>query len=312
MIYNDFTKPVPSGHYVATIGYFDGVHRGHRFLLQRVMQEARTRGFRTMVVTFPQHPAQVLHPGTPFKQLTTFTEKAELLTALGIDVVAGIDFTPQLAEMSAQRFMAEILAAQLHVRTLLIGWDHKFGHNRSEAFPDYVRYGQTLGMEVLQQEAWQMDGIQVSSSVVRQLLGDGRIEEANRCLGYTYRLEGEVVAGHRVGRTIGFPTANLQLPAEKTVPANGVYAVRIEHLNGSGKMHYGMLNIGYRPTLDNGENRTIEVHIFDYESNLYGHRLRLHLDQRIREEQTFDSVETLRRQLIHDKDTIQQLYTTNG
>jgi riboflavin kinase/FMN adenylyltransferase len=121
-----------------------------------------------------------------------------------------------------------------------------------------------------------------------------------------------VVAGHRVGRTIGFPTANLQLPAEKTVPANGVYAVRIEHLNGSGKMHYGMLNIGYRPTLDNGENRTIEVHIFDYESNLYGHRLRLHLDQRIREEQTFDSVETLRRQLIHDKDTIQQLYTTNG
>lgn len=275
--------------------------------MQRVMEEAHTRGLRTMVVTFPQHPAQVLHPGTPFKQLTTFSEKAELLSGLGIDVVADVDFTPRLAAMSAQRFMTEILCEQLHVRALLIGWDHKFGHNRSEGFADYVRYGKQLGMEVLQQEAWQMDGIQVSSSVVRGLLSEGSIEEANRCLGYSYRLEGEVVTGHRVGRTIGFPTANLQLPPEKIVPANGVYAVRIEL---PGEVHYGMLNIGYRPTLDNGENRTIEVHIFDYQANLYGRSLRVHLDRRIREEQTFDSLDALRCQLMNDKNTILQLYQT--
>jgi riboflavin kinase/FMN adenylyltransferase len=309
VIYTDFTQPVPQGSYVATIGFFDGVHRGHRFLLEKVMEVARARGLRTMAVTFPEHPAQVLHPGASLKQLTSFTEKAELLSAAGIDVVVGLNFTPGLAEMSAQRFMDEVLARQLHVKTLLTGWDHKFGHNRSEGFNDYVRYGRQLGIEVLQQEAWQMNGIQVSSSVVRQLLADGSLDEANRCLGYAYLLQGEVVAGRQVGRTLGFPTANLRVEPTKMVPANGVYAVRVECPEHPEERYFGMLNIGHRPTLDNGADCTIEVHIFDFDGNLYGKTLRLHLDKKIRHERMFDSLDTLREQLTHDKETIQQCYT---
>lgn len=311
MIYTNLTQPLPQGSYVATIGFFDGVHRGHRFLLEKVMREAHARGLRAMVVTFPEHPAQILHPDANLKQLTSFAEKADLLSQFGVDVVVGLDFTPRLAAMSAQQFMADVLVKQLHVKTLLIGWDHKFGHNRSEGFSDYVRYGRELGIEVIQREAWQMNGTQVSSSLVRQLLSEGRLDEANRCLGYSYQLQGEVVSGHRVGRTMGFPTANLHVDAAKMIPANGVYAVRVECVEHPDSLHYGMLNIGHRPTLDNGENRTIEVNIFDFHDDLYGKTLRLHLDNRIREERQFGSLDALRGQLQHDKETIQQWYNLN-
>lgn len=299
---------------VATIGFFDGVHRGHRYLIEQVRAVAAGRGLASSVVTFPVHPRKVMQAGYHPRLLTTCEEKVSLLADTGIDQCLMLDFTPEIARLSARAFMA-MLKERYRIQALVVGYDHRFGHNRSEGFEDYVRYGRELGMEVLlarayiyigkTSEAKEASEIAVSSSVVRTLLQEGAVSEASKCLGYDFFLEGTVVGGYRVGRTIGFPTANLRVSdADKLIPADGVYAVRVYV---EGREYGGMLSIGYRPTLDNGPDRSIEVHIFHFDADVYDCPMRLSFVRRTRPELKFDSMEALIAQLRLDEVEIKSI-----
>lgn len=278
---------------VATIGFFDGVHRGHQHLLRQVLEVAHQRHMASLVVTFFQQPRHVVtHETDRFFLLTTTNEKLHLLQQAGIDHCEVMEFTPELALMTAHDFM-QLLHDKYGVSALVIGYDHRFGHNRSEGFDDYVRYGKQLGIEVL--KATQFPA--VSSTKIRELLLEGDLEAANQILGYRYMLEGKVVNGFHIGHTMGFPTANLQVAPEKLIPADGVYAVMVEL---DGEQHQGMLNIGTRPTLANSDERSIEVHIFDFHDNIYDKELRLSLVKRTRGEVRFASKEQLILQLQQD------------
>lgn len=289
---------------VATIGFFDGVHRGHRFLIDQVRREAAARGLESAAVTFPVHPRQVLQSDYRPKLLTTPQEKLALLAETGIDTCILLDFTPHLASLSAREFM-EVLKNRYRIRALLIGYDHRFGHNRSEGFDDYCRYGKELGIEVIHAQALVENGVSISSSLIRNLLKQGDAARANLYLGYRYYLDGKVVSGYQVGRKLGFPTANLQPSCtDKLVPKEGVYAV---YAYAEGKRYAGMLNIGHRPTVDNGTERSIEVHIIGFEGNLYQHSLRVEFVQYLRPEQKFEGIEALISQLQRDKEAIARL-----
>ena len=283
---------------VATIGFFDGVHRGHRFLIEQVCKVAAERGLASSVITLPVHPRKVMQPDFRPELLTTCDEKVSLLAGTGIDYCIMLDFTLDLACLSAKQFMA-ILKQDYRVQVLMIGYDHRFGHNRSEGFEDYVRYGQELGIEVLLAQAYYTDAMTVSSSAIRRLLLQGNVSEAANCLGYQFFLDGTVVNGYRVGRKIGFPTANLRIgDCEKLVPADGVYAVYVFL---GGEKHAGMLSIGYRPTLNNGIDRSIEVHIFNFDADIYNQPMRLSFVCRTRPELKFDSIDELIAQLHKDE-----------
>lgn len=291
---------------VATIGFFDGVHRGHRFLIEQVKRVAAEEGLCSALITFPIHPRKVMQKDYQPLLLSTPKEKAELLASTEADYCVMLDFTPQLAKLSAKEFMEDVLKKRLNVRTLVIGYDHRFGHNRSEDFEDYCRYGEEIGIKVVRAEACVIDGINVSSSVIRHLLQNGEMEKANKCLGYEYYLDGTVVDGYKVGRTIGFPTANLKVEdPDKLVPADGVYAVKVTV---AGQEHYGMLSIGVRPTMNNGANRSIEVNIFDFSSNIYDKFIRITFVKYTRPELKFDSLDALIEGLRQDEKTIREIF----
>ena len=283
---------------VATIGFFDGVHLGHRFLIEQVKELAKDQGLRSALITFPVHPRQVMKSDYRPELLTTPEEKIELLKAQGVDYCIMLDFTVELSQLSALSFMKDILQQRYNVSTLIIGYDHRFGHNRSEGFEDYVRYGQQIGMNVYRAQACMIDDLNISSSLVRTHLLEGKIDLSTRYLGYNYSIEGVVVGGYRVGRTIGFPTANLDLrESNKLIPSDGVYAVRVEV---KGCLYAGMLNIGYRPTLDNGSKKSIEVHILRFDEDIYDEKIRLYFVSRIRSEMKFSRLDELIAQLKRD------------
>ncbi|WP_276962912.1 bifunctional riboflavin kinase/FAD synthetase [Bacteroides graminisolvens] len=283
---------------VATIGFFDGVHLGHRFLIEQVKELAKDQGLRSALITFPVHPRQVMKSDYRPELLTTPEEKIELLKAQGVDYCIMLDFTVELSQLSAFSFMKDILQQRYNVSTLIIGYDHRFGHNRSEGFEDYVRYGQQIGMNVYRAQACMIDDLNISSSLVRAHLLEGKIDLSTRYLGYNYSIEGVVVGGYRVGRTIGFPTANLDLrESNKLIPSDGVYAVRVEV---KGCLYAGMLNIGYRPTLDNGSKKSIEVHILRFDEDIYDEKIRLYFVSRIRSEMKFSGLDELIAQLKRD------------
>ena len=244
---------------VATIGFFDGVHRGHKFLINNVIDCAkRSGGMQSAVITFDRHPRLVLHKDFQPQLLTTADEKAERLKATGVDRCFILHFDEEMASLSAYDFMKTVLRDRLNVRKLITGYDNRFGHNRSEGFEDYVRYGHELGMEVARAEAFTLNGVQVSSSVVRSFLSAGEIRMASMCLGYNYTLTGKVVDGHHEGRKMGFPTANIEVnDKQKLVPEAGVYAVKAV-TDGGARTYGGMMNIGTRPTFD-GTDTTLEV-----------------------------------------------------
>ena len=283
---------------VATIGFFDGVHLGHRFLIEQVKELAKDQGLRSALITFPVHPRQVMKSDYRPELLTTPEEKIELLKAQGVDYCIMLDFTVELSQLSALSFMKDILQQRYNVSTLIIGYDHRFGHNRSEGFEDYVRYGQQIGMNVYRAQACMIDDLNISSSLVRTYLLEGKIDLSTRYLGYNYSIEGVVMGGYRVGRTIGFPTANLDLrESNKLIPSDGVYAVRVEV---KGCLYAGMLNIGYRPTLDNGSKKSIEVHILRFDEDIYDEKIRLYFVSRIRSEMKFSGLDELIAQLKRD------------
>lgn len=289
----------------AALGVFDGVHRGHRAVIARVEAEAAARRLDSAVISFRTHPQQVLHPEVPFRMLTSPQEREALLRQTGIDRVVFLDFTREMSQLSAFEFL-QILSSQLQVKGLIIGYDHRFGHNRAEGFDDYVRYGQQLGMEILHADELVTDDGPVSSSIIRKLLLQGDLTTANRLLSYPYTLHGKVVNGFHVGRELGFPTANIDMDyPDKLIPANGVYAVHI--VLGDGRRYGGMLNIGNRPTLNRPNDYSIEANIFDFSGNLYGENLAVELVQYIRPERTFANTEALRTQLVADEAAIRKI-----
>lgn len=292
---------------VATIGTFDGVHRGHRCLLNQVRSIADGRNLRAVAVTFATAPREVLEGGAARASLSTTVERVALLREAGMGDVALLTFTPALAQLTAREFMLQVLHEQLGVAVLVIGYDHRFGRGRTEGFDDYVRYGKELGIEVVRGEACMDGGEAVSSTRIRRCIAEGHVNEANNLLGYNYVLEGKVVDGYKVGRKIGFPTANIQVnDAAKLLPADGVYVVKVYcHNCQSGYM--GMLNIGHRPTVNNGKERSIEVHILDFEGDLYGQVLRIEFVERLRDEQTFDGLDALMRQLRDDEQRVREI-----
>lgn len=291
--------------FCATIGFFDGVHLGHRFLLRQLQQTAIERGMRSMVITFDTHPRCALQTDYRPLLLTTTEQKLRLLAESQPDVCAVLTFDESLARLSAHEFMQRYLRETLGVRCLLIGHDHRFGSGRSDGFEEYRNHGSTMGIEVVQSHAFTEAGLTYSSSSVRRALEAGKVSEAALMLARPYALCGTVVEGRRVGRNLGFPTANLRIDDPNLlIPATGVYAVRAEV---EGKTYGAMLNIGQRPTLNNGNDRTIEAHLFDFSGDLYGKPLCLHFIERLRDEQRFSSLDELRLQLCKDAEKAKEV-----
>ena len=292
---------VPAVSQVATIGFFDGVHRGHCSLLSQVVRQAAQRNSQSTVVTFDIHPRQLVNPDFQPLLLTTLDEKLQLLSRQGIDRVALLHFDEQMASLSARDFMSVVLSRQLNVDTLVLGYDSRFGHGRTAGFADYEAYGRSMGIDVLRATPLLSDdGTPVSSSLVRNLLLSGNIAQANDALGRRYSLTGNVVEGFHEGRRLGFPTANLALAdRQRLVPGRGVYAVWAE-LTGYSEPMPAMMNIGTRPTY-NGSSQTLEVHIIGYEGDLYGQDVTVTFAERIRSEQPFDSPSALASQLQLDR-----------
>lgn len=292
---------------VATIGFFDGVHRGHQFLLQQVKELANNEHLCSAVITFPIHPRKVMQQDYQPQLLTSLEEKCTLLEQQEIDYTILLPFSQEMSKLSAREFML-ILQEKLNVKMLVIGYDHRFGHNREEGFDDYVHYGKEMNMQVIQAQAWTQDEAFVSSSMVRKLIGEGNVSKAALCLGTRYTLQGTVVDGYKVGRKIGFPTANIcPLCPEKLLPANGVYAVWVTLNN---QRYKGMLNIGQRPTVDNGTDTSIEVHLLNFNKDIYHHTLTLEFVERLREEQRFDSTSQLIEQLKQDAQSVDNLLSS--
>ena len=302
---DDFTQSVEPC--VATIGFFDGVHKGHQFLIRHVIEEAKISGLQSTVITFDEHPRQVLQDGYMPEMLSTLDSKLLLLSKTGVDNTVVLHFNKEMAELSARDFMEQILRDRLHVKKLVIGYDNRFGHDRREGFEDYVRFGEEMGIEVIRNEAFMLNGVNVSSSVVRAFLKEGEIEMANSCLGYPYTIVGKVVKGYQKGRKMGFPTANLDASEfGMLVPAPGVYAVKTR-LEGNVAMKQGMMNIGTRPTFD-GSNISLETNIFDFSGDIYGKLMLVSFEHRIRSERKFDGPEQLKEQLIIDKQIVKEQF----
>ena len=290
---------------VATIGFFDGVHLGHRFLIHELKQLAKAANLPTAVITFPEHPRAVLHSDYQPKLLNSFDEKLEQLTSTGVDYCIVLDFTEELSLLTAKEFITSILYKQLHINTLLIGYDHRFGHNRKDDFEQYVLDGAECGIHVVKASQYTEGEAAVSSSEIRRLLSECKVEEAAHLLTYPYQLRGSIVKGYKIGRKLGFPTANIQVNEPfKIVPGIGVYAVWV-YLNG--ERYKGMLYIGNRPTLDNGNNITLEVNILNFSGDIYHNDITVAFIHHIRGDVKFNSLNELIKQLGKDRQTVNRL-----
>lgn len=284
---------------IVTLGTFDGVHIGHTEILKKLTQNTHDGEFESTVLTFFPHPRTVLQGKSDLKLLNTINEKISLLENIGIENLIIHPFDEKFAELSAEEFAKTILVDQLQVQKIIIGYDHRFGKNRTADINDLITFGTQYGFEVEQISAQEIDAISISSTKIRNALELGDIDLANQYLGYSYFLSGTVVKGKQLGRTIGFPTANIELDEDyKLVPKNGVYIVYAKIDN---QLVNGMMNIGFNPTVE-GKNKTIEVHLFDFNSDLYNHKIIISILHPIRSEQKFESVAVLKQQLIKDKE----------
>ena len=281
--------------FALTIGFFDGVHQGHRYLLQQLEELAAANGLSAAALTFDRHPRTVVQPNFVPSLLTTQEEKLDLLSKAFSGKIIVLPFTQELSEMTAKEFMQNILREKLNAELLLMGYNHRFGHGGGNP-EDYVTWGHETGIRVCLAKA--LAGEKVSSSRIRNLISLGDVKKANNLLGYPYFLTGEVTEGKQIGRQIGFPTANLTLPEQKLMPACGVYAVWVIMPDHSKRG--GMLCIGHRPTVEQNGEISVEVHIFDFNGNLYGTSISIDFIEKLRDERHFDSLEELQKQLILD------------
>jgi riboflavin kinase/FMN adenylyltransferase len=283
---------------VVTVGSFDGVHRGHAAVLTEIAERARSAGRHSVLVTFDPHPLAVVNPAAAPPLLTTGPERREILAQTGLDYAVLLRFDHRLAELAAEDFVREILLRQCGMRELVIGHDHGFGRGRQGDVAMLRRLGASDGFSVDVVPEVQVDGHPVSSTLVRRAVAGGDLDRAARLLGRRYYLTAEVVPGDGRGRTIGFPTANLgRVPARKLLPPDGVYAVRVEWRGGRAE---GMMNQGGRPTFQQGE-RSLEVHLLDWEGPLYGEWLKVEWVARLRDVRRFASADALRAQLERDR-----------
>ncbi|MBQ2918965.1 MAG: riboflavin biosynthesis protein RibF [Bacteroidales bacterium] len=291
---------------VVATGFFDGVHTGHRLVIRQLVEAAAVRGDESMVVTFWPHPRNVLQKeARSLRLLTTLAEKKRMLMDLGVDKVEVLRFTKDFSMMTTEEYL-RMLINDYGASAILVGYDNRMGCDAKDA--DQVgRTAERLGLEVIRTDMVPSSkGYAVSSTKIRQCLEEGDVEDASAMLGYEYSLQGVVVAGNRLGRTLGFPTANMQLYEPlKLVPGNGVYFVRV---NTVGRSLYGMCNIGLRPTVSAGNSRTIETNIFDFDEDIYGLDLEITFIRKIRDEIRFASLEDLKAQLARDKCNCESLY----
>ena len=301
-----FFAATPSERKAVAIGFFDGVHRGHRFVFDELRRRARTAGESAWAVTFDVHPFAVIAPERQPPLLSTLDEKIEALRSCGLDGVVVLHFDRKMADFTAERFMHEVLHENLHVERLLVGHDHRFGRPMpGDSFERYREIGDSIGIEVDLCPAMP-DEVDLSSSAIRSLLEAGNVVAAAERLGRPYSLMGTVVHGFQNGRKLGFPTANLDLScAEKVVPRRGSYVTVV---CSDGKQYPAMTNIGRRPTLENGEKVTIETHLLDFDGDLYGRQLEVRFEERLRDERKFDHIDALKEQLNEDAQQVRRYF----
>lgn len=306
-VFRDIFEYQPAKGCVLTIGAFDGVHLGHQKILSRLKESATEKGLAAVVLSFFPHPRKIVGSETNLGLLNSIQEKTHLIEQQGIDCLIIHPFDKYFAEITPEDFVRNILIKTLHIQKIIIGYDHRFGKKRAAGIDELKAFGQQFGFEVEEISVQEVDMASVSSTKIRQALEKGNIAEANQFLGYWYGFDAEVVQGNQLGRTIGFPTANLNLlDPDKIVPAHGVYVVKVWVNN---TLYKGMMNIGNRPTVA-GIKQTREVYILDFNQDIYQQKIRVEFLERIRDEQKFDSLEQLTTQLHKDLEKT-KLYRLN-
>ena len=294
---------------ILTIGTFDGVHVGHQKIIKALVKEAHNKKLLANVLTFFPHPRMVLQKDAQIKLIDTLTEKETFLRELGVDTLIIHPFSKEFSRLSALEFTRDILVNQLKISELFIGYDHRFGKNREATVADLTSFGKTYDFKVNIIPAQDVSAITVSSTKIRTAISDGDFIKVVDFLGRFFKLSGTVTKGQSLGRTINFPTANLLIDSQhKIIPPKGVYLVSIFHHQ---NQYYGMMNIGTRPTL-NGDKQTIEVHIFEFNKNIYSNSLTIHFIEKIRDEQKFESFDALKKQLIKDKEICKRNLSLKG
>lgn len=300
--YNSFKVQRP----VITSGVFDGVHLGHQEILKRVIDVASSVKGESVVVTFWPHPREVLKKDDSLKLINSIEEKLELLEKNGIGHVVLIPFTAEFSKLSSKEYISDILVAKLHVSNLIIGYNHHFGHDRLGDFDQILQYATTYKFTAKLLTPISINNVNISSTLIRKALQDGDIETANKYLGYQYQLSGNVIVGNKIGRTIGYPTANIKVSHNfKIIPKPGVYAiwVKIEHT-----LYPAMLNIGFRPTLnETTPHLSIEAHIIGFQGDIYGKEITLFFQSRIRDEVKFSGLDQLTKQLGNDREEVTKI-----
>jgi len=300
-IYSSYKEFQSTNNSVLTLGTFDGVHIGHQSILKKVIDSTDKNKYESVVLTFFPHPRMVLEKDHNIKLLDTITEKAKKLEVLGIQHLIIQEFTKEFSNLSAEEFVRDVLVEHLHVKKIIIGYDHRFGKNRSADIHDLINYSNIYKFDVEQITAQEINEVSISSTKIRKALLEGDILTANKYLDSAFCLTGTVVKGKQLGRTIGFPTANLVLAEDyKLIPKRGSYIVSTII---NGKEVRGMMNIGINPTINSNNNQTLEVHLIDYQGDLYDQTITIKFLDYLRDEKKFDSIEALKQQLQTDYQT---------
>lgn len=298
-IYNSTDRLPVFNKAVITIGTFDGVHMGHRTILEEVVKHASEIGGESILITFEPHPRKLLFPDKPIEIITPLKDKLDLITEIGIQHIVVVPFTHEFAALSATEYVKQFLVEKFHPASIVIGYDHHFGNDRKGNIELLNELKGEFGFEVVEIDAQLIENAAVSSTKIRNAVKSGDVRFASEMLNRDYSIKGIVVEGAKLGNTIGYPTANIKpLDAEQIVPENGVYAVRV---NINDTTYNGMLNIGIKPTISDTNTRSIEVNIFDFSENIYNKEIEVSFAARIRDEQKFENIEILKQQLANDK-----------
>jgi len=291
----DFSSPKKT---ILTLGTFDGVHIGHKKILEKVIQNTLDEKYESLVLTFFPHPRMILQERSEIKLLNTIPEKIHLLEQLGIENLVIHPFDESFSRLTAEEFVKTVLVEQFKIQKIIIGYDHRFGRNRTADINNLIEFGKKYNFEVEQISAQEINDISVSSTKIRTAIQEGNMLLANKYLGYDYILTGTINKGKQLGRTIGFPTANIKIEEDyKLIPLNGVYIVSSQI---NGQKVYGMMNIGFNPTVD-GNHLSVEVHYLNFDGDLYDQKITVSIIKRIRGEEKFDSIDLLKEQIEKDK-----------
>ena len=307
-VFNSITSYKKTNPSVVTIGTFDGVHLGHKAILTQLVDAAKRDSLESVLLTFFPHPRMVLQKESTVRLLNTIKERTEIIEQTGVSNLIIHPFTKEFSRLTALEFVRDILVNQLHIKKIIIGYDHQFGRNRNATIVDLKEFGETYDFEVVEITAQQLQNVSISSTKIRKALEEGDVETANKYLGYSFMLSGKIVKGKGIGKTLEFPTANLKIEEDyKLIPKNGVYLVQSII---SGKAIFGLTNIGTNPTVG-GVHKTIETYFLDYKNDLYDKDIRLNFIKRIREEKTFDSKQALKYAIKQDEEFARNYLKTN-